>query len=407
MKVVCGAFIVVALAVSPAAATVKSVNILALEGSCPSAQAVSKELKSLLPMVEILENDTDEDAEAEARIEDQGAGFRIWLGESSRQFTDSSRQCGERAKSAAVFLAMTIDLPTEQSTGSDDKPKAPTIPDMTIAPDKFSIFNKATYPLTLIDRPATLPPKMARATMEFGAANVASGIATLSGTDLRPSANTGALGIAIDVGVSKRWQLGLRFDALLYDQAAFGAFRGDIEVALSRGVSFHLQFGVERIGYRDVTASPDYGPILSFGFPSKWKVHPRVAIVTGGLPGMHFNRAFPARSGTVYDSLAFVSDGLFSIHLDENHAIGSIFIPVGVLVQLHPKIALLASVGGRITMIHVVLDPIVYKWAVPLIADLILSPSRYFEVGIGYSLPGYVHDYGAAHQFGFWFRSHF
>jgi hypothetical protein len=72
----------------------------------------------------------------EATISDQGVQFRVTIAGQERSFDDAARQCAERARHAAVFLALVLDplLTTELSAEPPAPQALPATPAVTARP---------------------------------------------------------------------------------------------------------------------------------------------------------------------------------------------------------------------------------------------------------------------------------
>jgi hypothetical protein len=81
---------------------------LRLDAACPSRKLVAAELSPLLRGYQL----SDDAAEVVAEIEDLGESYRVSVAGASRTVRDPARQCLERARVAAVFLALNLPLPS-------------------------------------------------------------------------------------------------------------------------------------------------------------------------------------------------------------------------------------------------------------------------------------------------------
>jgi hypothetical protein len=78
---------------------------VAVTGGCPSAEAVTAALGSALG------NDATTGAADVPRVSDQGDRFSVAVRGQIRQFVDAARDCDERARAAAVFIALALNPP--------------------------------------------------------------------------------------------------------------------------------------------------------------------------------------------------------------------------------------------------------------------------------------------------------
>ena len=93
----------VLLALLAAAASPRAA--VAVTGACPSADAVTAALASALG------NDTKRDLSGIAKVIDDGDRFSVTALGQTRQYGDPARDCDERARAAAVFIALTLNPP--------------------------------------------------------------------------------------------------------------------------------------------------------------------------------------------------------------------------------------------------------------------------------------------------------
>lgn len=103
---------VVALRPSSAGAAPPKALQLSSNSSCPSADEVLKELAPLMAHTRVSagEGAAPPDS-ASASIDDQGDRVRIRVATEERVFKDAGRSCGERARTAAVFIGLVLDPP--------------------------------------------------------------------------------------------------------------------------------------------------------------------------------------------------------------------------------------------------------------------------------------------------------
>ena len=78
---------------------------VAVNGACPSAEAVTAALGSALG------HDATTGAADLPRVSDQGDRFSVAVRGQTRQFADAGRDCDERARAAAVFIALVLNPP--------------------------------------------------------------------------------------------------------------------------------------------------------------------------------------------------------------------------------------------------------------------------------------------------------
>ncbi|MET0593419.1 MAG: hypothetical protein ABW133_12010 [Polyangiaceae bacterium] len=102
-------------------------RIVGPDAACPTAKQVASLLERMLPRTKIRTDAASGAAEAE--VSDQGAQFRVVMGTQERSFDDGQRQCAERARHAAVFIAMVLDPPliADAARESPAPPPAKTV----------------------------------------------------------------------------------------------------------------------------------------------------------------------------------------------------------------------------------------------------------------------------------------
>jgi hypothetical protein len=103
--------------------------------SCPSATDVVSELAPLMAHTRVSADDgsgspggsTPPDG-ASASIDDQGDRVRIRVASEERVFKDAVRSCGERARTAAVFIGLVLDPPIFPEAAPKPPPPPPPSP---------------------------------------------------------------------------------------------------------------------------------------------------------------------------------------------------------------------------------------------------------------------------------------
>jgi hypothetical protein len=89
------------------------------DASCPAAADVARELSALLPGVSISSGDGVQAATAVATLSFTDAdAYRVDVDGNSRSFVDDAHHCADRARTAAVFIAMSLPAP-EVAVASD------------------------------------------------------------------------------------------------------------------------------------------------------------------------------------------------------------------------------------------------------------------------------------------------
>ena len=87
-----------------------SLRVVGLDTACPTARQVATVLERMLPRTKITA-DTGPPGAADATVSDQGAHFQVTVAGQERSFDDAARQCSERARHVAVFIALVLDPP--------------------------------------------------------------------------------------------------------------------------------------------------------------------------------------------------------------------------------------------------------------------------------------------------------
>ncbi|HMJ55639.1 MAG TPA: hypothetical protein VK540_26370 [Polyangiaceae bacterium] len=100
-----------------------SLRVVGQDAACPTAAQVATVLERMLPRTKITA-DTGSPGAAEATVSDQGVRFRVTIAGQERSFDDGAHQCTERARHAAVFVAMVVDPPAIADLPSEP-PAAP------------------------------------------------------------------------------------------------------------------------------------------------------------------------------------------------------------------------------------------------------------------------------------------
>lgn len=157
-------------------------------GSCPSAEDVAD---ALTPLVK---PDFRFPADARARVVDHGDRFAVSVKGQTGVYLDTVRDCAERARVSALFIALTLNPPQIQSVERDAPPRKPTPVEETKPPRQTSVA------------PATAPKSSTWSQLEAGArfdGPVKGGVpATLgAGLEVRASLGTGRVGAVLGVAV--------------------------------------------------------------------------------------------------------------------------------------------------------------------------------------------------------------
>jgi hypothetical protein len=87
-----------------------SLRIVGQGAACPTATQVATVLERMLPRTKVTA-DTGPASPADVTVSDEGARFRVTVAGQERSFDDGAHQCAERARHAAVFIALVVDPP--------------------------------------------------------------------------------------------------------------------------------------------------------------------------------------------------------------------------------------------------------------------------------------------------------
>jgi hypothetical protein len=121
----------VALAAPGAAAQGAFVPTVTVEGACPNQEAVQTVLRSLLPAADRAA------ASAGATIVDRGDSFVVVSGGRTKAYPDPDRNCAQRARIAAAFIALVLEpgpVPSESEPVAPPPAAPPRQEDRTPAP---------------------------------------------------------------------------------------------------------------------------------------------------------------------------------------------------------------------------------------------------------------------------------
>ncbi len=97
---------------------------LEVKSSCPTAALVRAQL---VPLLRGYELSTEAPAHV-ARVEDLGESYSFGIGRAWRQVRDPERDCLERARVAAVFLALNLPAPASEPAALAPRPASPPEP---------------------------------------------------------------------------------------------------------------------------------------------------------------------------------------------------------------------------------------------------------------------------------------
>jgi hypothetical protein len=122
---------VVSIAIAAHAGPPRTIRIVGEERGCPTPGQVSGLLAPLLPGSRISSSSGAASAD-DVTISDDGPSFRVVAAGQERSFVDPVRECLDRARHAAVFVALALDPPAISAT--TPKPPPPERPETPIEP---------------------------------------------------------------------------------------------------------------------------------------------------------------------------------------------------------------------------------------------------------------------------------
>jgi len=103
-------FALMFVAARPAAArAAHSITLVKADG-CPSGRAFTAALQTIFPDANFVTDGREESLRVE--LSDVGADYRVRVGTVQRDFTDAAMRCDERARKAAVLVALALEPPT-------------------------------------------------------------------------------------------------------------------------------------------------------------------------------------------------------------------------------------------------------------------------------------------------------
>jgi hypothetical protein len=207
---------VVLLAPAVFAAPPPSLRMVGEETACPTPAQVVAVLRRLLPRTKVIA-ETGSAAPADAAITDEGTQYRVTIAGQERFFVDGARQCAERARHAAVFVALVLDPPLVPGP-AEPTPAAPPTPPPSPPPS---------------ERPAAVSPPPTLGALDF----------TL-GTVLQVAPAAGDRRTTVAAGVMAWARAKRGFHLALGTGVLRGAFQFDDIAADAWWVPIHLAAGI-------------------------------------------------------------------------------------------------------------------------------------------------------------------
>lgn len=226
--------------------------------SCPSRAAVERELLPLLG-----ETSVQLETSAAARIEDLGESYRVSVNGAARLISDPLRDCDERAKVSAVFIALNLPPRSVPQT-----PRAPAA-----VPQPEGVMARPHWRLQL------------RALASFEHAPEPEGLAT--GLTFGGALRQGALGVALSAGVQTPVTLGAHDgQAGSYElwRLPAAVTLGYVHEAGRWGAGFEGGLALDLLRFRGVSLpNPDAGVRLNAGLRGSLVVRLRASRTLAAL----------------------------------------------------------------------------------------------------------------------------
>jgi hypothetical protein len=210
-----------------------------------------------------------------------------------------------------------------------------------------------------------------------------------------------AVGAALDFGVVDGLQLGLFLDFPVHPNADIDTFAVNGQYALTEFVNGRLDLGMQRIISsttvlgRTITSSAT-GFAFGLGLPFKWRFSDQLAFVSGRPAAFAFGSPLQLVSSTSSGAGAssglgiLLTDDIFAMSIFDHAKIGALSLPVGLLAQVHPNVALELRAGYRLAFIIPETGDTQTESFVPLALDVLVSPVSFLDFGFTFELPGDV-----------------
>lgn len=273
----------------------------------------------------------------------------------------------------------------------------------TTATARTDNLTKEDYPLSTVERPMTLPPMMFAPFVEGGLTYANS---SYNQVDLKGYGGTLAFGFA--ASIIPRLQLGLMFAFPLGPINDFGQFVVDLQGNVVPDVmNIRLDLGTERVngtfsGFSSTTSYTQDSFLMGVGLPLKVKLHRMFAFISSSPWGRGFaSQPLTSVSSNGLSASFFggvYSDDLFSLLTYENSGtriiVGAVHIPIGLVFQPHPMMAIGVRTGYRYVFTHTNdgqgSTSTTQDHFVPLGFDLVVTPHRMVDIGFTATVYGPV-----------------
>jgi hypothetical protein len=250
---------------------------------------------------------------------------------------------------------------------------------------------KRAYPLALIDRPLILPALMFQPTFAVEGTFVPGAYRSAGGV----------VGAGLDVGiVRRRLQAGFAVAAAVDPEPDFSLFIADVQIGLHDAVSLRFDAGMSR-QLLDFSLDAEgigihTGFICGLGLPYKVKLHRMVALVGGSSSALGFGLPLPIQGPLSNFTVGLVlPNDLFSLFVaDYGYAAGtviagSLFLPVGVLIQPIERLALGLHTGFRLNFTQSDRGSELFMF-VPLSVAATVTVVRQLDLGLATTFLGAV-----------------
>jgi hypothetical protein len=234
------------------------------------------------------------------------------------------------------------------------------------------------FPRSLIDRPLILPTNFLEVSL----------LGNLSNEGAGTSGAATALGVEVGSGEG---QAGLAVALPVNPDFGFGSVAGSLAYSLTRQAAFRIDLGFDHSQGHDGRADTNfyYGAV---GLPAKVRLSPWLALVSGRVGAIdfaHFVNLNDGGGSGFYQGAgqnAFSSSNLLTFTKQEDGPtqIG-VNLPAGLLIQVADSLALTLRAGYEVIISTSTGDT---KHFLPVGLEAVYSPTRDFDLGASFSLPG-------------------
>jgi hypothetical protein len=259
-------------------ATPAALTVSAAPGACPRAAAVAAAAAQLLPKVRVTAAEGPDGAGA-ARVEDLGDRYRVVFDGTSREVREPARDCAERARAAAVIIALTLDPPLAAPAPAPAPSPAPAIASHAAPPPP-----SAWRVMLQIDASLEAVPDVATVTAITGGGAVR---AWLGGRHFGVGLGVGVVApLVLRLETGRAEILRIPCDLDVYGALGRGPWEGVAEIGLT--------LGAIRMAGQDVTAAAHATRLevggrlaLNLRYWARAKVAPFLGFEAGVVPSPH------------------------------------------------------------------------------------------------------------------------